>query len=105
MRVRGKRVYKDLYKRSQDYRVLTNLTTTPPSLLFVRFHPELGAFNRQSDQSVDELSEAFEIGDLGLHLLHEGIADILRMPLPPMGVAQVPVRPVCGLGLSRLLTQ
>ena len=46
---------------TQDYRVLTNLTTTPPSLLFVRFHPELGAFNRQSDQSVDELSEAFDI--------------------------------------------
>src|SRR5712691_4651683 len=32
--------------RTQDYRVLTNLTTTPPSLLFVRFHPELRSFNR-----------------------------------------------------------
>ena len=74
-------------------------------LLFVRFHLELRSFNRQSDQSVDELSEAFEIGDLGFHLRHEGIADILRMPPPPMGVTQVPVRPICALGLSRLLAQ
>ena len=47
--------------------------------------------------------EAFEIGDLGLDLGHEGIANILRVSVPFVGVTEVPVRPVCGLALSRLL--
>ena len=47
-----------------------NLTHASLSLLFIHLHPELRSFNRQSDQSVNELSQAFEIGDLGLHLGH-----------------------------------
>ena len=78
---------------SQDYRVLTFLRTTRLSLLVVRFHPKLRSLNRQRDQSFDELSEAFEIGDLGSHLGHECIANVLRVPLPAMRVAQVPIRP------------
>jgi len=88
--------------KTTEFPLIRPLLVSP---LLVRFHPELRSFNRQSDPAVDELSEAFEIGDLGLHLGHEGIADILCMPLPPMGVAQVPVRSVSGLGLSCLLTQ